>query len=184
MSKQNREQNEKQDSPVNWSSWLREYGARLLLLARQQTRSEADAEDVMQDALIQLVHAVEGGSFRKGENQWFSYACTAIRHLAADLGRHSEVCRQYESRAQSEENVVIEEQPWLESSIDQEHLRRQIEKKLRELPKEFSEVVVLKIWGEFTFQQIAEMTGVKLPTVTSRYRYALQAMRKEWSLPD
>ena len=37
---------------------------------------------------------------------------------------------------------------------------------------------MLKIWGEHTFQEIANITGAKLPTITSRYRYAMQAMRK------
>ena len=35
-----------------WTQWLREFGPRLMLYARQQTRSEADAEDVLQNALL------------------------------------------------------------------------------------------------------------------------------------
>ena len=40
-------------------------------------------------------------------------------------------------------------------------------------------MVVLKIWDGLTFQQIADNTGVPLPTVCSRYRYALKKMREE-----
>ncbi|NNE92375.1 MAG: RNA polymerase sigma factor, partial [Verrucomicrobiales bacterium] len=36
----------------SWSDWLRENGPRLMLYARQQTRCEADAEDVLQAALV------------------------------------------------------------------------------------------------------------------------------------
>ena len=50
---------------------------------------------------------------------------------------------------------------------------------LRNLAPEFAEVVVLHIWGDHTFQQIADLTGNKLSTITSRYRYALQALRKD-----
>lgn len=164
---------------IDWSAWLAEYGAQLLLYARQQCRSEADAEDVLQEALVQLVHAVEGGSFTGARNQWRSYAYTAIRHLAMDRGRREQVRRNYASAQQETLSEGVEETPWLSSAADDEYLRVRLESMLRKLPAEFAEVVVLHIWGEHTFQQIADMTGNKLATITSRYRYALQALRKE-----
>jgi len=41
-------------SYLPWGEWLREHGNKLLLFARQQTRSIADAEDVLQEALVKL----------------------------------------------------------------------------------------------------------------------------------
>ena len=40
------------------------------------------------------------------------------------------------------------------------------------------EVIVLKIWGDLTFAQIAQTLGESINTVASRYRYALEALRK------
>ena len=165
--------------PIDWSAWLAEYGPRLLLFARQQCRREADAEDVLQDALVQLVHAVEGGSFSGSETQWSAYVHTAIRHLAMDRGRREQVRQNYAAAQQETLREGVEETPWLSCAADDEYLRSRLEKLLRKLPEEFSEVVVMHIWSGFTFQQIADMLGAKLSTVTSRYRYALQALRKE-----
>lgn len=167
---------------IDWSSWLAEYGPRLLLYARQQCRSYADAEDVLQEALVQLVHAVEGGSFSGSAAQWSAYAHTAIRHLAMDRGRREQVRRNYAEAQQETLREGEEETPWLSCAADDEYLRKKLEGNLRKLPAEFAEVVVLHIWGEHTFQQIADMTGCKLSTVTSRYRYALQSLRKELEL--
>ncbi len=164
---------------IDWAAWLDDYGARLLLYARQQTRSEADAEDVMQEALVQLVRAVEGGDFRGGEAQWYTYALTAIRHRAMDAGRRAQVRRNYAEAQKDSGEGICEETPWLSCGADDEYLRRQVEKLLRTLSPEFAEVVVLKIWDGLTFQQIADNTGVPLPTVCSRYRYALKKMREE-----
>ena len=164
---------------IDWSAWLAEYGPQLLLYARQQCRSEADAEDVLQDALVQLVHAVESGSFTGTQEQWRAYAYTAIRHLAMDRGRREQVRRNYAAAQQEHLREGEEETPWLSSAADDEYLRVRMESMLRNLAPEFAEVVVLHIWGEHTFQQIADMTGNKLSTITSRYRYALQALRKE-----
>lgn len=164
---------------IDWSAWLAEYGPQLLLYARQQCRSESDAEDVLQDALVQLVHAVEGGSFTGTQDQWRAYAYTAIRHLAMDRGRREQVRRNHALAEQEHLSEGAEETPWLTSAADDEYLRVRIESMLRKLAPEFAEVVVLHIWGELTFQQIAEESGNKLSTITSRYRYALQALRKE-----
>lgn len=166
-------------SAPDWTAWLEEYGSRLLLYARQQTRREADAEDVLQEALVQLVHAVESGSFSGTQEQWPAYVYTAIRHKAMDLGRREEVRRHYAARQQETLKEGEEETPWLSAAADSEYMRVRVEKLLRKLSPEFAEVVILRIWGEYSFQEIADMTDNKLATITSRYRYALNAMRKE-----
>ncbi len=164
---------------VDWAAWLKEFGPRLFLYARQQARCEADAEDIMQDALVQLVRAVERGSFRGERAKWPSYVYAAIRHLAMDRGRREDA--QSRNLQRFRESVESEEypEPWLQSSQDDEQLRGQMEALLRTLPGEFAEVVVLRIWGEYTFQQIADMTFTNISTVTSRYRYAMQALRRK-----
>ena len=55
----------------------------------------------------------------------------------------------------------------------------EIEAALQRLPAEQREVLVLKIWNELTFEQIAETLGIPPNTAASRYRYALAALRKE-----
>ena len=155
------------------------YGEALYRFCLLQMKNAADAEDVLQEALVQLVHAVEGGSFTGARDQWRAYAYTAIRHLAMDRGRREQVRRNYATAQQETLREGVEETPWLSSAADDEYLRAKLESLLRKLSPEFAEVVVLHIWGEHTFQQIADMTGNKLSTITSRYRYALQSLRKE-----
>lgn len=164
---------------IDWNAWLDEYGGRLFLYARQQARTESDAEDILQEALVQLVQTVEGGSFHGDESRWLPYALTAIRHLAADYGRRAEVRKNYAASERAQESGVWEETPWLSSASDRDRLRQQVESLLRQLPPDFAEVIVLRIWEELTFQQIADIIGAPLPTITSRYRYAIRRMREE-----
>lgn len=179
MNRMPRKTENRPDTVTDWAAWLDANGPRLLLYARQQCRREADAEDVLQEALVQLVHAVESGSFVGDAEQWRAYAFTAIRHLATDVGRREEVRSNYAAREQEHLSEGVEETPWLSCAADDEYLRQRVEKLLRSLSPEFSEVIVLKIWGGHTFQEIADMTHNKLATITSRYRYALQALRRE-----
>ncbi len=164
---------------MDWAAWLKEYGSRLFLYARQQVRDDGDAEDVMQEALIQLVRAVESGSFRGERSRWPSFVYTAIRHLAVDRVRRDNVFRDNLRRYHDQQEEGAYPEPWLQSAADDAYLRRQVEDLLKTIPGEFSEVVVLHIWGEFTFAEIAEMTYCNPSTVASRYRYALKALRNK-----
>ena len=47
-----------------------------------------------------------------------------------------------------------------------------------QLPEEQREVLVLKIWSDFTFAEIAEQLAISPNTAASRYRYALTALRR------
>jgi len=40
------------DNSLNWNDWLGKHGPQLLLFARSQTRCEADAEDLLQEAVV------------------------------------------------------------------------------------------------------------------------------------
>ncbi len=162
---------------IDWNHWLGENSARLMLYARQQCRREADAEDVLQEALMQLVRTVESGDFKGNPEQWVSYVYTAIRHRAMDKGRREEVRRNYVQRVQDADSDLGIDDPWLVCAADDEYMRQQVEVLLRQIKPAFAEVIVLKIWGERTFQDIADILKIPLATVSSRYRYGLEKLR-------
>ena len=55
---------------------------------------------------------------------------------------------------------------------------QELEAALQKLPSEQREVVVMKIWGELTFEEISKQLDISQNTAASRYRYALEALRK------
>jgi RNA polymerase sigma-70 factor (ECF subfamily) len=56
--------------------------------------------------------------------------------------------------------------------------RLAVEQAIRALPPEQREVVHLKVFEGWTFQEIADLAGESINTVASRYRYALDKMRE------
>jgi DNA-directed RNA polymerase specialized sigma24 family protein len=48
---------------------------------------------------------------------------------------------------------------------------------LADLPPEQREVIVLKIWHEYTFEQIGELLDISPNTAAGRYRYGVQKLR-------
>jgi RNA polymerase sigma-70 factor (ECF subfamily) len=48
---------------------------------------------------------------------------------------------------------------------------------LRRLPLEQREVVVLRIWGELTFEEVGVVVGCSTSTAASRFRYGCSKLR-------
>ena len=163
-----------------WREWLEVHGPKMLLFARQQTRSLEDAKDVFQDALVKLVEKVNSGEFVGGQDSWQPYLYTAIRRLAIDLSRRDD------RRKRREDNVTADAEteqyeafhPWFESESSDDETRAQLENSLKELPEKFAEVITMKIWGERTFAEIGETLGISQNTAASRYRYGLEALKR------
>lgn len=167
-------------APSEWREWLETHGPRLLLFARQQTRSHEDAEDVLQDAMVKLVEKIHHDEFVGGPEAWQPYLYTTIRRLAIDLSRRDDRRRRREDLVGGDEEPSTQESfdPWFESESSDDETRRQLEEKLRALPPKFAEVIVMKIWGERTFTEIGEALGISQNTAASRYRYGLEALKK------
>lgn len=164
----------------DWGQWLTENGARMLLFARQQTRTAEDAEDVLQDALVKLARKVQEGSFDGGQESWRPFLYTTIRRLAIDLGRKNDRRTKREKKSEADRLGETDglADPWFHGDAANQETRSLLEVELKKLPAKFSEVIILKVWGNHTFAEIGEMLGVSLNTVASRYRYGLERMRK------
>jgi len=163
-----------------WREWLENHGPKLLLFARQQTRSHEDAKDVFQDALVKLNEKVRSGEFVGGQDSWQPYLYTAIRRLAIDLSRRDDRRKRREDSvtADAETGAFDALLPWFEVESSDDETRVQLEQSLKELPAKFSEVILMKVWGEQTFAQIGETLGISQNTAASRYRYGLEALKK------
>jgi RNA polymerase sigma-70 factor (ECF subfamily) len=170
-------------STAAWHEWLAEHAPRLILFARQQTRSAEDAEDIVQDALVKLVEKLDAGEFVGGQEAWMPYLFTAIRRLAIDLGRRDDRRKRREDVVGGEAETDQKEafHPWFESESSDDETRQLLEAGLKELPPKFAEVVVMKIWGERTFAEIGEALEISQNTAASRYRYGLEALKKKLS---
>ena len=160
----------------SWKNWFQLYGAKLLLCARQWTRSQADAEDVVQEAFVRYWRHQRALG---GDPQ--ALLLISVRRAACDLARRNQ------RRAVREEwaGGGGDEMETLFDPTGQNGDRSAaIEAALRCLSAEQREVLTLKIWGELTFDEIARQLDIPLNTAASRYRYALVALQKELTAAD
>lgn len=162
--------------PEQWKAWIAEHGSRLLLFARQQTRTAEDAEDVLQEAMLRLWRSGMIETTEDGNTPSLAAAFTQIRRAAIDQARKNIRRANRETRAleiDDTSDVVL-----FQDTLEQDERAAQIEKALQSLPDYYKEVVILKIWGDLTFEQIAETLDIPMNTAASRYRYALERLRR------
>jgi RNA polymerase sigma-70 factor (ECF subfamily) len=158
-------------SNETWRQCYRELAPKLLLYARQWVHSQADAEDVVQAAFVRFWKKHPGGA---REHHPLLYS--AVRTIALDTlrGEGRRTARENEPDAP----VPRDGEPYFDLAVEQAELAVAVDGALRQLPDEQREVVVLKLWGDLTFQQIADTLGAPLNTVAGRYRYALEKLRE------
>ena len=155
----------------DWAPWLSQHAPSLLLFARQQTRSEADAQDVVQEAVVECWHRQADGN---PPAAGMVYA--TVRRRAIDLGRSAD-------RRAVREDAAARAIPaeWFDGGVEERERSRMIQEAMGKLPENFREVVALKVWGELTFIEIAEALEISANTAASRYRYGLAELRKHTS---
>ncbi len=140
-------------------------------LARWLARTEHDAEDVLQEAMLRAYryYAVGGhGNVRA----WLLaivrntfYSSRGQTPAAALLDEFDEAIHGADDDASTPESLLLRD-------ADAQQLRRAIE----QLPVEFREVLVLRELDDCSYKEIADITGLKMGTVMSRLARARERL--------
>lgn len=147
-----------------------ERAAALVLYARQWLDA-AGADDAVQEALIALL------SQRRPPDNPVAWMYRAVRNAAIDQVRSATRRRRREQTVALERRELFDSCP--ESLIDAAVAEAWLER----LPSELREVVVLRIWGDVTFGDIAAITDLGVSTVHDRYKTALRQLRSALEQP-
>jgi len=144
------------------------HSATLVLYAKQWNAD--DAEDVVQEAFLRLV---KRASWEGKPDNPVAWLFTAVRNEAIDRHRKDKRRQHHEKQAATERPV------WLETPPDATLRLEELQATLDALPMEQREVVVARIWGGLTFDEVAALTGDSRTTVFRRYNEALEILREK-----
>ena len=147
---------------VDWYEQLyHTKAAELILYGRALGLSHVEAEDVLQETFLALMQNpkipanAEHYCVRSFRNCALNHWRSLWRRLAREL----------------------ESQRWFEKSSPESPAERAAMRCLTELPVEQREVIVLKIWHQFTFVEIGALMETSPNTAAGRYRYGLQKIK-------
>ena len=153
------------DNVPDWPAFISRYGPVALLYARQLTGADADAQDALHDGFLRF------WAHRNAAREAPALFFASVRCAALDLRRGA-------ARRRQRERAHPPPAPFLTGPTEASELRDQIQRALGLLPEPQREVVVLKIWSELTFAQIAEALSESPNTIAARYRYAMEKLEQ------
>lgn len=162
---------------------VRESGERLRRFVRARVRSEADAEDVLQDVWQRLVTALEDGPIE----QVGAWLYTVARNRIVDRSRRP-AAESLDALAEEAELPpdAFFELPGFALREDRtpasEHARalfwERLQEALAELPPEQRQVFVWHELEDLSFREMAAATGENRNTLLARKRYAVLHLRR------
>jgi len=168
------------DEPLTAEHVFREHAPRIYHIARRMLNNDADAEDVTQDVLLQVIRKLD--TFR-GDSQLSTWlhrvtvnAALAFREKRANRQKHETANGDALEIAPTNGSVkrwnVEPDEPVLEAEQT-----AAIERAIGDLPGPFRDVYVLADVEGMPNSDIADMLGLSVPAVKSRLHRARLRMR-------
>lgn len=137
------------------------------------------AEDIFQETFIKVIKSLRKGRYMD-KGIFLSWVVRISHNLIIDHYRREKHLK-ITSSDQSEADL-FNSKKFAESNIEDKMVQNRIEFEVRqlinELPDDQKEVILLRHYGEMSFKEIAEQTGVSINTALGRMRYALINLRK------
>jgi len=154
----------------NVEEFIDTHGDRLLRSAYLLCGNETEAQDLVQETLIQ---AIKSWRVFRGESAVHTWLHGILLNL----------CRQHyrkQKRIVYDEERVLKEPFHVEQGMemDRDFCADRFRKALRELSLEHREVIVLRYYESLRIDEIARRTGVSAGTVKSRLHYAVRRLEQ------
>ncbi len=161
---------------------MRDNEPRIYRLARRLVGNDADAEDVKQEVLLQLVQKLDTFRAEAAFPTWL-YRVTvnaALAHLRKRAVREGHRVGDPLETLLDKNGRARPVRPWSETAEERaigEETRRLIEHAIDEIPEGYREVLVLSDVEGLPNNEIADMLGFTLPAVKSRLHRARLMLR-------
>jgi RNA polymerase sigma-70 factor (ECF subfamily) len=137
------------------------------------------AEDLLQETFIKAINKLRSGDYNE-EGKFLPWIMRIAHNLAIDYFRRA---KRYPTVIMEDGTPIFNSLNFSEDSMESIRIKDETHTILKEmiktLPEPQKEVLLMRHYGEMSFQEIAEATGVSINTALGRMRYALINLRKK-----
>lgn len=159
-----------------------------LLIDRHQQRiysfiyskvySKDIAEDIFQDTFIKVIRTLKKGAYNE-EGKFLPWVMRIAHNLVIDHFRRNKRMPKFEHNGDFNIFTVLSDSELnAEKQLIREQTESDLQQLIQQLPKDQLEVLVMRMYQDMSFKEIAEKTGVSINTSLGRMRYALINLRK------
>ncbi len=136
------------------------------------------AEDIFQETFLKIIRTLNEGRYSE-QGKFLPWAVRVAHNLCMD---HFRKVRQDipvimdDGREITQLMQFAAESP--EEAMERKQVHHSVRQLIEELPEEQREVLVLRIYGNLSFKEIADITSVSINTALGRMRYGLINLRR------
>ncbi|MBZ5631631.1 MAG: RNA polymerase sigma factor [Acidobacteriia bacterium] len=164
-----------------FSELVHRYERKIYRLAKNITRNDEDAEDVLQDTFLKAYTHLDNF---KGDSKFYTWivrigvneALMRLRKRKSDRSVPLDEPVELGEETVTREIAVWEDNP--EQQYSQEEWRRILDEAVESLKPDFRTVFVLRDIEELSTEETAETLGISVPAVKSRLLRARLALRE------
>jgi RNA polymerase sigma-70 factor (ECF subfamily) len=136
------------------------------------------ADDIFQDTFIKVIKTLKSNSYNE-EGKFLPWVMRISHNLIVDHYRKNKKMPMLrETEEFSIFSVLTDSSLNIEGRIITDVIENDLKKIIQELPDDQKEVLMMRIYQDYSFNEIAELTGVSINTALGRMRYALLNLRK------
>ena len=136
------------------------------------------ADDVFQDTFIKVIKTLKSNSYNE-EGKFLPWVMRIAHNLIVDHYRKNKKMPMLrETEEFSIFSILTDSSLNAESRIITDVIEKDLQKIVQELPPDQREVLMMRIYQDLSFNEIADLTGVSINTALGRMRYALMNLRK------
>jgi len=182
-------QNKKLQDAVLVSDYINgdEYALEVLILRHKQRiysfiyskiLNRDTTEDIFQDTFIKVINTLKNGKYNE-QGKFLPWVMRIAHNLMIDHFRRNKRMPKFNNTDEFDIfSVLSDDSLNAESQLINEQIYSDIKELIEELPANQKEVLVMRMFKDMSFKEIAESTDVSINTALGRMRYALINMRK------
>lgn len=154
------------------------YEKRLFTYILMSVKNKELAEDIFQDTFIKVINTIRSGNYHE-EGKFLQWTMRIANNLKIDYYRKLQKMPVYEGNQDFDIfDLLYSKEDSVEQKMIQEQVYADINGAVEYLPEEQKEVLKMRIYQDYSFKEIADITGVSINTALGRMRYALINLRK------
>ncbi len=138
------------------------------------------ADDIFQEAFMKVIVTIKQGRYTEA-GKFYAFVTRIAHNLIIDHYRRERNENTVSNEAFGEVDL-FNNMKLCEENVEDALVRNQVfddvNKLMRHLPQNQQEVVRLRYYEDYSFKEIADMTGVSINTALGRMRYAVLNMRR------
>ena len=136
------------------------------------------AEDLFQDTFIKVIKTLKTGTYNE-QGKFLPWVMRIAHNLVIDFFRKNNRIPTIENNDEYDVfKFISDNTPNVEKALFQDQIIKDLQKLVHELPEDQKEVLIMRLYRDMSFKEIAENTNVSIYTALGRMRHAIINIRK------